>query len=185
MLPHLLREHGIWKCFAFLGHISLLVCLCRTHCNAQIMSQKELCDERVATAKLELEKKMKEFSTSLDKSPQVRRHLFIRRRVDPAWSRRCLLLKGSMGCFWSAQYWKDIEEWLIIMVVWNQLKLQQLERDYQTDKGQFLISEALVSWITLTQISNPMEKYRKLTCGTTKCGVIVPLKMNSFKGKLN
>lgn len=62
----------------FLGHISLLVCLCRTHCNADIMSQKELCDERVATAKLEVEKKMKELSSSLDKSPQVRRHLFIR-----------------------------------------------------------------------------------------------------------
>ncbi|KAK2902033.1 Golgi membrane protein 1 isoform X2 [Channa argus] len=32
-----------------------------THCNTQVLSQKELCDERVAAAKLEVQKKMEKF----------------------------------------------------------------------------------------------------------------------------
>lgn len=35
------------------------MCLCRTHCNAEVMSQKELCEERVAAAKHEVEMKIK------------------------------------------------------------------------------------------------------------------------------
>lgn len=31
---------------------------CRTHCNSQVLSQKQLCDERLAVAKLEYEKKL-------------------------------------------------------------------------------------------------------------------------------
>lgn len=60
----------------FLGHVCVLVCLCRTHCNAELMSQKELCEERVEAAKAEATKKMK--ITSTVESTQVRRLLFIR-----------------------------------------------------------------------------------------------------------
>lgn len=54
------------------------MCLCRTHCNAEIMSQKEQCEERVAAAKLEVETKMKKLGTAPDESSPVKRHLFIR-----------------------------------------------------------------------------------------------------------
>lgn len=54
------------------------LCVCRTHCNAEAMSQKELCEERVTAAKLEVEMKMKKLSTSPDESSLVKRRLFIR-----------------------------------------------------------------------------------------------------------
>lgn len=46
--------------------------ICRTHCNSQVLSQKELCDERLAAAKLEFEKKMSKLCTPLSASVQVR-----------------------------------------------------------------------------------------------------------------
>uniref|UniRef100_A0AAQ6IEX5 Golgi membrane protein 1 n=1 Tax=Anabas testudineus TaxID=64144 RepID=A0AAQ6IEX5_ANATE len=41
-----------------------------THCNSQALSQKELCDERVAAAKLEVQKKMEKLVPSQHVSPQ-------------------------------------------------------------------------------------------------------------------
>ncbi|XP_068461478.1 Golgi membrane protein 1 isoform X2 [Clinocottus analis] len=41
-----------------------------THCQSQVLSQKELCDERVATAKLEVQKRMEKLITPSGVSPQ-------------------------------------------------------------------------------------------------------------------
>lgn len=38
--------------------LTFLCPFCRTHCNSQVLSQKQLCDERLAAAKLEYEKKL-------------------------------------------------------------------------------------------------------------------------------
>lgn len=38
--------------------------ICRTHCNSQVLSQKELCDERLAAAKLEFEKKLSKLASA-------------------------------------------------------------------------------------------------------------------------
>lgn len=38
--------------------VTFLCPFCRTHCNSQVLSQKQLCDERLAAAKLEYEKKL-------------------------------------------------------------------------------------------------------------------------------
>lgn len=54
------------------------MCLCRTHCNAELMAQKELCEERVAAAKHEVETRMKKLSPSQGESLQVKRHFFMR-----------------------------------------------------------------------------------------------------------
>ncbi|KAM9743623.1 Golgi membrane protein 1 isoform 1-T2 [Menidia menidia] len=41
-----------------------------THCNSQVLSQKELCEERVAAAKLEVQKKMEKLMSPPGLSPQ-------------------------------------------------------------------------------------------------------------------
>ncbi|CAJ1068921.1 LOW QUALITY PROTEIN: Golgi membrane protein 1 [Xyrichtys novacula] len=41
-----------------------------THCNSQVLSQKELCDERVAAAKLEVQKKMEKLIAAPGVSPE-------------------------------------------------------------------------------------------------------------------
>lgn len=46
--------------------------ICSTHCNSQVLSQKELCDERLANAKLEFEKKMSKLGAPPSASVQVR-----------------------------------------------------------------------------------------------------------------
>lgn len=40
-----------------------------THCNSQVLSQKELCDERLAAAKLEFEKKLSKLASAQENSP--------------------------------------------------------------------------------------------------------------------
>lgn len=50
----MITAHASIICYCLLS----VCCVCRTQCNAQVLSQKELCNERVAAAKLEAEKKM-------------------------------------------------------------------------------------------------------------------------------
>lgn len=38
--------------------------ICRTHCNSQVLSQKELCDEKLAAAKLDFEKKLSKLTST-------------------------------------------------------------------------------------------------------------------------
>lgn len=52
-------------------NIYVFVHMCRTHCHSQVLSQKELCDERVAAAKLEVQKKMEKLIAPPGVSSQV------------------------------------------------------------------------------------------------------------------
>lgn len=69
------------KCHCHLSPVNIfchswLTCMCfytcRTHCHSQVLSQKELCDERVAAAKLDIQKKMKNLIPPPGVSSQVR-----------------------------------------------------------------------------------------------------------------
>lgn len=51
--------------------VSVFVHVCRTHCHSQVLSQKELCDERVAAAKLEVQKKMEKLIPPAGVTSQV------------------------------------------------------------------------------------------------------------------
>lgn len=51
-IPHLV------KCLFCPSYVTFLCPFCRTHCNSQVLSQKQLCDERLAAAKLEYEMKL-------------------------------------------------------------------------------------------------------------------------------
>lgn len=69
--------------------------MCRTHCNSQVLSQKELCDERVAAAKLEVQKQMKKLVSPPRVSSQVRWCSFVGMNISKCFHRIIIRAKGQ------------------------------------------------------------------------------------------
>lgn len=116
----------------------MFACMCRTHCNAEIVSLKEQCEERVETAKREVQMKMKKLSLSPEKPSPVRRPLCLKMLELGRWFYANLhLIDADCSVFY---FDKQPLSWSIptvLKVFWSNIStfiLQQQKTSVEADK---------------------------------------------------